>query len=80
MVLVLYSCMLVECEAGVFKKVIKEFEKFEGVKEAFTCTGRFDIVVLLELKDLKSLGELVLKAHDILGVKRVETLVEVSRG
>ncbi|MFB0544809.1 MAG: Lrp/AsnC ligand binding domain-containing protein [Asgard group archaeon] len=76
----MYSCMLVECEAGVFKKVIKEFEKFEGVKEAFTCTGRFDIVVLLELKDLKSLGELVLKAHDILGVKRVETLVEVSRG
>ncbi|MFX0162618.1 MAG: Lrp/AsnC ligand binding domain-containing protein [Candidatus Hodarchaeota archaeon] len=76
----MYSCMLVECEGGVFKKVIKEFEKFEGVKEAFTCTGRFDIVVLLELKNLKSLGELVLKAHDILGVKRVETLVEVPRG
>ena len=66
-------------EVGKAKDVYEEVRKIENVKEAYLVTGRCDIVAIVEVDELKALGELVLsKIHAIKGVVRTETLVCVG--
>jgi len=70
-----FGCVLICCEAGKFKDVIKEVKKLEGVKKAFSVHGRWDAVSEVEVSDLKALGKLALKINSLPGVKANETLV-----
>ena len=69
------ACILVCCEPGKFKEVIGELKKIEGVKRAFDVHGRWDVVVEIEVADIKALGEAALKIHGLPGVRATETLI-----
>ncbi len=66
-------------QAGKARSVYDAIKKIEEVKEAYLVTGRCDIIALVEVKDLKTLGELVIsKIHTIDGVVKTETLICVE--
>jgi DNA-binding Lrp family transcriptional regulator len=69
------ACILVCCEAGRFRDVVEEMKKISGVRRLFGVHGRWDVVIELEVLDLKSLGEAVLKLHGLQGVRATETLI-----
>lgn len=73
----LFACTLIKCEAGKLKEVVEKIKGMENVKKAFSCSGQFDIAVLLEAPNLKTLGETAVKIHGISEVKSSETLMEV---
>ena len=52
--------------------------EIEGVVDAFDVSGRFDAIALIEAEDLSALKEVALKIHRIEGIRRTETLVEVT--
>jgi len=69
------ACILICCEPGKFKDVVRELRKIEGVRRAFSVHGRWDAVVEIEAADLKALGEAVLRLHGMPGVRATETLI-----
>ncbi|MEX2722031.1 MAG: Lrp/AsnC ligand binding domain-containing protein [Candidatus Wukongarchaeota archaeon] len=71
------ACTLIKCEAGKLEEAVENIKKIENVKKVFSCSGQFDIAVLLEAENLKALGETAVKIHSIKEVKASETLMEV---
>jgi len=69
------GCILVCCESGKSKEVVEKMGKVKSVKKAFSVHGRWDIVTEIEVSDMKTLGEVVLKFHGLPGVKATETLI-----
>ncbi|MEM2989698.1 MAG: Lrp/AsnC ligand binding domain-containing protein [Halobacteria archaeon] len=68
--------VLVETTPGKAKFVAEEASKIEGVKTAHAVMGRFDVILLVESEDTKSLSDLVLsKIHAIDGVLKTQTAV-----
>lgn len=53
-------------------------KEFEGVKDAFTVFGRYDVVVDLEASSLESLTKTAFKMGNISGVVFTETLIEAQ--
>jgi len=52
--------------------------EIEGVLDAFDVSGRFDAIALIDVKDLSTVKKTALKIQTIEGVRRTETLVEVT--
>ena len=71
------ACILVCCQAGKYKDVAAELRKATGVKRAFGVHGRWDVVAEIEVADLKTLSETVLKLHGLPGVRATETLISL---
>ncbi|MBS7643076.1 Lrp/AsnC ligand binding domain-containing protein [Candidatus Bathyarchaeota archaeon] len=71
------ACILVYCKAGKYSDVTKAIRKLKGVKKAFSVFGRWDIAVLVNVVDIKTLGDLALKINGLPGVRGAETLIEV---
>lgn len=69
------ACMLICCEAGKFRDVAAGLGKIEGVKEAFSTHGRWDVVAEVEAAGVKELGEISVKVHSLPGVRATETLI-----
>jgi len=74
----LFACTLVCCEPGKYKAVVKDLTKIEGVVEAFGVHGRWDVVVEIEVANLKALGDVALKINGLEGVKASETLISLQ--
>lgn len=71
--------VFIECTAGTAKEVAKEASKIEGVKRANATTGPYDVIVLVEARDMHILGEfIVTKLQALSGVLRTQTNVIVD--
>ncbi|MFQ6076276.1 MAG: Lrp/AsnC ligand binding domain-containing protein [Candidatus Bathyarchaeia archaeon] len=69
------ACMLICCEAGKFRDVASGLGEIQGVKQAFSTHGRWDVVVEVEAADVEALGEISVKVHSLPGVRATETLI-----
>jgi DNA-binding Lrp family transcriptional regulator len=58
--------------------VASQLKNIKEVKDAFSISGRFDAVALVEVKSLSELKNLTTKIHKIANVQRTETLVQVE--
>lgn len=63
---------------GKFEEVVKSIRQLKAVKRVFTTLGRFDVVVDLEVADLREMDRTVLRLGCIAGVVFTETLVEMK--
>lgn len=67
---------LIQASAGKSKAVAEAVSKLKGVKSAYAVTGTFDVIALVEAKDLKALSELVIaKIQAVEGVERSQTAI-----
>lgn len=57
--------------------IAPELRAMKEVKEAFSISGRFDAVALVQVKSLSELKDVTTKIQRIPRVKRTETLVQV---
>jgi len=58
--------------------VASKLKGIRDVEEAFSISGRFDAVVLVQVKSLSELKTLTTKIQKIPNVQRTETLVQVE--
>ena len=75
----LSACVLIRTVHGRFEDVVNSFRSFKAVKRVFPTLGRYDVVVDLEVSDLKELAATVLRMGNFAGVVFTETLVEIQR-
>jgi uncharacterized protein with GYD domain len=69
---------LIRTVHGRFEEVVNSVRRLRSVKRIFPTLGRYDVVVDLEVSDLKELGGTVLRMNHFAGVVFTETLVEVQ--
>ncbi len=58
--------------------VASKLKEIKAINEAFSISGRFDAVALVEVKSLSELKTLTTKIQKIPNVQRTETLVQVE--
>jgi DNA-binding Lrp family transcriptional regulator len=70
--------ILIETSVGKTRDVVSVLKGLEGMKSVDPVTGPYDIIVVVEGKDLNSIGELVTgKVHPIVGVTRTVTCLAI---
>jgi DNA-binding Lrp family transcriptional regulator len=73
--------VLIRAEADKTKSAFAELTKLKEVTTIHTVTGPFDIILLVEAKNLHELGEVILtKIRGTEGVSRTMTCVTVEKG
>jgi len=73
--------VLIRVEADKTKTAFETLTKLKEVKSAHTVTGPFDIILLVEARNLHELGEVILtKIRGTDGVSRTMTCVTVEKG
>lgn len=71
--------VFINTEAGRAFKALEAVKKIEGVKDAHTVTGIYDIIALVEAADLKDLGEKIVdRIQGVKGVEKTVTAVVVE--
>jgi len=69
----------IKTSVGKAFEVLENVKKIEGVVEAYTVTGEYDIIAKVEVKDLKDLGDKVVKKiHSIDGVLSTVTSIAIT--
>ena len=58
--------------------VASKLKNIKQVKDAFSISGRFDAVALVQVKSLSELKRLTTRIQKIPSVQRTETLVQVE--
>ena len=58
--------------------VASKLKNIKQVKDAFSISGRFDAVALVQVKSLSELKRLTARIQKIPNVQRTETLVQVE--
>ena len=70
--------VLIETGVGRTNEVITTLDQLEGVKSVDIVTGPYDIITIIEGKDLSEIGELVTgKIHPIAGISRTVTCLAI---
>ena len=70
--------ILIETSVGKTRDVVSVLKSLDGMKSVDPVTGPYDIIVVVEGKDLNSIGELVTgKVHPIVGVTRTVTCLAI---
>lgn len=70
--------ILIETAVGKTREVVSTLRGLDGVKSVDPVTGPYDIIVVVEGKDLNTIGELVTgKVHPIGGVTRTVTCLAI---
>jgi len=69
------ACALIRVRPGQHFSVAEKIASFEGVKSAFAVVGNADVVVRIEVRNMKALAALGTKIGDLAGVVTAETLV-----
>jgi len=59
-------------------RIAEKAKGLEGVKDAFDVTGRFDAVLVIDVKELSDIKKVALKVQKIKEVRRTETLIHVE--
>lgn len=74
-----FAGVLLKVSPAKAKDVHKKLQKVSGVKQVMAVFGRFDMVVMLEAKDVGALGKIVTEEiGSIPGVNSTETLIEAK--
>jgi len=75
---VVKAFVLVQAQLGRSRSVARAIEKVRGVKMVFAVTGVYDVIAYLEMRDMTSLSELVIKKiQSVKGVERTHTAIVV---
>ena len=71
--------VLIETAVGKNKEVVAALSQLEGVKSVNTVTGPYDIIAIIEGKNLNDVGDLVTgKIHPISGITRTVTCLAIA--
>lgn len=70
--------VLIEASVGKTRDVVAALNAIDGVKSVDPVTGPYDVILVVEGKDLNSVGELVTgQIHPIPGVTRTVTCLAI---
>lgn len=70
--------VLVQVQLGQARSVAKAVSKVRGVKMVHAVTGVYDVIAYLEIANMESLSELVIrKIQSVKGVERTHTAIVV---
>ncbi len=76
--MVVKAFVLVQAQLGRSRSVAKAVEKVRGVKMVHAVTGVYDVIAYLEMSDMTTLSELVIKKiQSVKGVERTHTAIVV---
>ena len=76
LLMVVKGYVLIQSQAGKARSVAKAMTKVRGVKMVHAVTGLYDVIVYLELPDMNSLSELVIrKIQPVKGVERTHAAI-----
>jgi DNA-binding Lrp family transcriptional regulator len=76
--MVVKAYVLVQAQLGRSRSVAKTIAKARGVKMVHAVTGVYDVIAYLELSDMTSLSEFVMKkVQAVKGVERTHTAIVV---
>ncbi|MGA2461045.1 MAG: Lrp/AsnC ligand binding domain-containing protein [Candidatus Bathyarchaeia archaeon] len=76
--MVVKAYVLVQAQLGKSRSVAKTIAKARGVKMVHAVTGVYDVIAYLELHDMTSLSEFVMKkVQAVKGVERTHTAIVV---
>lgn len=76
--MVVKAFVLVQAQLGRARAVTKAVSKVRGVKMVHAVTGLYDVIAYLEMSNMTSLSELVIKKiQSVKGVERTHTAVVV---
>jgi len=76
--MVVKAYVLVQAQLGKSRSVAKTIAKARGVKMVHAVTGVYDVIAYLELHDMTSLSEFVMKkVQSVKGVERTHTAIVV---
>lgn len=76
--MVVKAYVLVQAQLGRSRSVAKSIAKARGVKMVHAVTGVYDVIAYLELSDMTSLSEFVIKkVQTVKGVERTHTAIVV---
>ena len=76
--MVVKAYVLVQSQLGKARAVSKAIAKVRGVKMVHAVTGVYDVIAYLELSNMESLSELVMrKIQSVNGVERTHTAIVV---
>jgi DNA-binding Lrp family transcriptional regulator len=76
--MVVKAFVLVQAQLGRSRSVAKAIERVKGVKMVFAVTGVYDVIAYLEMRDMATLSELVIKKiQSVKGVERTHTAIVV---
>jgi DNA-binding Lrp family transcriptional regulator len=71
--------IFMDVEKGRALEVASEIVKIKGVRTACTVTGTFDVIATFEVKEIKDIGETVVKGiHGVDGVIITQTAISVQ--
>ncbi|MBN2487338.1 MAG: Lrp/AsnC ligand binding domain-containing protein [Bacteroidales bacterium] len=70
------AIVLINAQREKINSIGEQISGFGGVTEVFSVSGRFDLVVLIRLKELNGLSQLMTeKISNIEGIIRTESMV-----
>ena len=70
--------VLIETAVGKTKEVVSILKKLKGLKSVDTVTGPYDIIAVIEAKDLNQVGDIITgRIHTIEGISRTVTCLAV---
>lgn len=70
--------ILIETAVGKSKEVVASIQKLDGIKTVDVVTGPYDLIALVELSDLDSVGDLITsRIHPLVGITRTVTCLAV---
>jgi len=76
--MVVKAFVLVQAQLGRARAVSRAVERVKGVKMVFAVTGVYDVIAYLEMRDMSTLSELVIKKiQSVKGVERTHTAIVV---
>lgn len=71
--------VLINVRAGKARDVVKKIKEIPAVKEVYPCWGRPDVFTFVEVKDEKTLADMVLaKLQAIDGVESTDTHIVIE--
>ena len=71
--------VLIETVVGRTKEVVTSIKQLERVKSVDTVTGPYDVIAVVEAKNLNEIGDLVTgKIHPIAGISRTVTCLVIG--
>lgn len=71
--------VFVQSKLGKAFDVVKSIGKVNGVRWAYAVTGVYDVIACVEISDMRSLSDLVIKEiQPIEGIERTHTAVIVT--
>lgn len=71
--------ILIETAVGKTREIVETLKAVKGITSVDLVTGPYDIIAVIEAKDLNSVGELITgRVHTISGVVRTVTCLAVN--